>query len=196
MFVCALQSIHDDILDITFLADMESALKLLQPVQELLQSMSKDKPLLSQLMPIWQSTFTHAKKWAADAMADDSQLLTVLRIRFNKCVHPAMYVAYLLDPVSWVPNEEDSGYIPNMSKVAAMNTLFGIDMVKAAKEVNWLPSLPLHLHIHANACHHAEIASNSVAANAHFIRLSSNSICCLSSNSMSSIITACTFEQC
>ena len=104
--------------------------------------MSKDQPLLSQLMPTWQSTFTLAKTLAVDAMADDSRLLPDMRTRFNKSVHSAMCFAYLLDPLSWVANEEECGFVPNLSKVAAMETLFGTYMVKAAKEVHLLPFLP------------------------------------------------------
>ena len=82
-----------------------------------------------------------------------------------------MYVAYLLDPVSWVANEEESGYVPDLPKLAAMNTLFGIDMDTAAKEGKIAAGIAfLYLYNHANSCHHTEIASDSVALNAYFVQ--------------------------
>ena len=120
-----MQALDNGIVDFTFVNSIEEALRLLQPILEVLQSMAKDKPLVSQLLPVWLSTWMHICAWAEFQLSDLSELQSVSRKRFDKCVHPAMYAAYWVDPVSGVPNEEESGYVPDSKKIAVMDRTLG-----------------------------------------------------------------------
>ncbi|DBA81899.1 TPA: hypothetical protein ACH3X1_007613 [Trebouxia sp. C0004] len=86
------------------LSDMltENAVKLLEPILALLQSLEADKPLLSQCLPAWYSIYQHVKYWCEEELQSFEDIMPVLRKRFlKKCYHPAMAAAFLMDPVFW-----------------------------------------------------------------------------------------------
>ena len=108
-----LQTIHDLVTDMSFIADMEAALRLLQPILALLTSLEADSPLLSQCLPLWLSVFQHVKQWAADEHQQTPTLEAVLLKRFGKCYHQAMSAAFLCDAAFYTFDAESEAYTAN-----------------------------------------------------------------------------------
>lgn len=132
-----LQVIHGLVNDIKFISDMESSLKLLQPILAVLQSLEADKPLLSQCLPLWLSVFQHVKAWAAAELQQTATLEDVLLKRFKKCYHPAMSAAYLCDPAFYTYDADSEAYLANAKQVAEFEAQLHIDVWKDAKEVGY-----------------------------------------------------------
>ena len=89
-----LQVIHSLINDMTFISDLESSLRLLQPILAVLQSLEADKPLLSQCLPLWLSVFQHVKAWASAEFQETSTLESVLLKALQQVLSPC-YVSSL-----------------------------------------------------------------------------------------------------
>jgi len=130
-----LQTIHDLVTDLSFIADMESALRLLQPILALLLSLEADKPLLSQCLPLWLSVFQHVKKWAADEHQHTATLEAVLLKRFRKCYHPAMSAAFLCDAAFYTFDAESEAYTANEQRISDMAAHLKIDVWADATKV-------------------------------------------------------------
>ena len=94
------------------LADLERVLRL-QPILTMLQSLSADRPLISQLLPIWESLYQHIHKECDNEILFRADLDAKLVERFYKCYHKAFSAAYVLDPVYWTCNEGNTGYVPD-----------------------------------------------------------------------------------
>ena len=133
-----LQVIHSLINDMTFISDMESSLRLLQPILAVLQSLEADKPLLSQCLPLWLSVFQHVKAWANAEFQETATLESVLLKRFNKCYHPAMSAAYLCDPAYYTYDGDSQAYVANAKQVAEFQAHLHTDVWKDAKQVSCL----------------------------------------------------------
>lgn len=131
-----LQVIHGQINDMTFISDMESSLRLLQPILAVLQSLEADKPLLSQCLPLWLSVFQHVKAWASAEFQQTVTLESVLLKRFKKCYHPAMSAAYLCDPAYYAYDADSQAYLANGKQVADFEAHLHIDVWKDAKQVS------------------------------------------------------------
>lgn len=133
--VAVLQNIHDLITDMSFVADMEQALRLLQPILALLQSLEADKPLLSQCLPLWLSVFRHVKKWAAEELQETPTLASVLLKRFGKCYHKAMSAAFLCDPAFFTYDAEGDAYTADAARIAEIEAELKIDIWADATQV-------------------------------------------------------------
>lgn len=131
-----MQTIHASVTNLTFIADMESALRLLQPILALLHSLEADSPLLSQCLPLWLSVFQLVKNWAADEYQQTATLEATLLKRFKKCYHPAMSAAFLCDPAFYIATAESDGYIANEQRIADMAAHLKIDVWADATKVS------------------------------------------------------------
>ena len=138
MLCCSLQAVYDAVTSMTFVADMERALKLLQPILAVFQSLEVDKPLLSQCLHVWLSVFKHVYAWADAEYQPVATLEAKLLKRFKKCYHPSMCAAYLADPAFYVPETDcdNSFYAVNSSALKEFERYFKIDFWKDAKEVS------------------------------------------------------------
>ena len=71
------------ITDMSFVADLEQALRLLEPILAILLSLEADRPLVSQCLPIWESLYKHIRNWhEVELFGLNTALDPALRIRF------------------------------------------------------------------------------------------------------------------
>ena len=136
MLLTIVQTIHSSITDMTFTSNMESVLRLLQPILAALQSFEADRPLLSQCLPLWLSAVKHVHAWAASEFQPVLELQAVLLKRFKKCYHKGMAAAYLADPVFYVPDPDNQSYAVNSRALAEFQQHLKIDVWKDATEVS------------------------------------------------------------
>lgn len=131
-----MQTIHSSITDMTFISNMESVLRLLQPILAALQSLEADRPLLSQCLPLWLSAVKHVHAWAASELQPVLEMQAVLLKRFAKCYHKGMAAAYLADPVFYVPDPDGQSYVVNSRALAEFQQHLKVDVWKDATEVS------------------------------------------------------------
>lgn len=131
-----LQKVRDHITDITFVVSLENAVKLLEPILALLQSLEADRPLLSQCLPAWYSIYQHVKRWCEEEFHSFEDVMPVLRKRFKgKCYHPAMAAAFLMDPVFWKKDPSGEMYTPDKDMIDKMDACLEIDIWRDARKV-------------------------------------------------------------
>ena len=136
MVSCAPQKVRDHITDITFVVSLENAVKLLEPILALLQSLEADKPLLSQCLPAWYSICQHVKYWCEEELQCLEDVMPVMRNCFlKKCYHPAMAAAFLMDPVFWKKDPNGDMYTPDKQMIDKMDACLEIDVWKDARKV-------------------------------------------------------------
>ena len=112
--------------------------ELLEPILALLQSLEQDKPLMSQCLPAWYSVYVHIQSRAEQDMVDFESIKPVLRKRFvDKCYHPAMAAAFLLDPVYYKKDSTSTKYIPDEALIDKLDRALGIDIWRDARKVNY-----------------------------------------------------------
>ncbi len=131
-----LQEIRQHITDFSFVESLQRAVRLLEPILALLQSLEQDKPLLSQCLPAWYSVYQHVQSQAQENLHCFDSMRPVLRKRFlDKCYHPAMAAAFLVDPVYYKEDSTHTKYIPDDALIDRMDSTLGIDIWKDARNV-------------------------------------------------------------
>ena len=131
-----LQEVWQHITDFSFVESLQSAVRMLEPILALLQSLEQDKPLLSQCLPAWYSVYQHLQSQAEANLQCYNDMRPVLRKRFvDKCYHPAMAAAFVVDPVYYKEDSAHTKFIPDDAFIEKMESTLGIDIWKDARKV-------------------------------------------------------------
>jgi hypothetical protein len=99
--------------NVKFWADAEVVLVILQPIMDAIHTIEADKPLLSQMLPLYEALEQHLQR-LHDAGSPAVQRLKMpdvisRRIRGGGCAqlwHPSFYASFLLDPMQWDKDAE------------------------------------------------------------------------------------------
>ena len=144
MWHSLLQEIRQHITDFGFVESLQRAVRLLEPILALLQSLEQDKPLLSQCLPAWYSVYQHVQSQAQEHLQCFDSMRPVLRKRcVDKCYHPAMAAAFVLDPVYYKEDSTHSKYIPDDALIDKIDSTLGIDIWKDARKVENATAHPI-----------------------------------------------------
>jgi hypothetical protein len=90
----------------SFFDDAEELLRIVQPVMDVIHTIEADKPLLSQMLPVYnklEQHFTSVEAQCEDRISDDNLLALFLERRV-KNFQDSFYAGYLLDPIFFVQN--------------------------------------------------------------------------------------------
>eukprot|EP00898_Chlorokybus_atmophyticus_P001601 jgi/Chlat1/2441/Chrsp17S08740 len=106
------------ILSDQFWADASAGLTLLGPIRELLSWVETERPLISQIHPMWVAVMEHVKQWCAGHGYSDATATTAVRQRWKKSEHGSYYLSFLMDP----HNHEQAGdkFVPPLGALAEM----------------------------------------------------------------------------
>ena len=93
---------------------LQSVITLMRPFSDAIHQIEADKPLLSQMLPIWKSLREHVDKWAIQSQAVFGktvglEVIKMFNNRFEKHYQPEMSAAYVVDPINFV--EDESGHL-------------------------------------------------------------------------------------
>eukprot|EP00798_Chlamydomonas_sp_ICE-L_P012776 gene12776-16033_t len=105
---------------LNFWEEVALAIKLLQPISDAIHQLEADRPMLSQMMPIWTAMLKHADAFVAQEGLPKRYKKGVVEIfsaRFTKHYRPAWSAAYLLDPMYF--SKDEYGWRPPFSTLCA-----------------------------------------------------------------------------
>jgi hypothetical protein len=87
-----------------FFADTTTVLKVTQPIMDAIHTVEADKPLLSQMLPLWAELLNCMQELHDNGSAalKRAKLPELLKERRDKLWHPSFSAAYLLDPINFV----------------------------------------------------------------------------------------------
>jgi hypothetical protein len=97
-----------------FFDDAEQLLRVVQPVMDAIHTIEADKPLLSQMLPLYnklQEHFTSVEEECDERVAEDN-LLQLFKDRREKHFHDCFYAAFLLDPINFQLNAASKWTMP------------------------------------------------------------------------------------
>jgi hypothetical protein len=99
--------------------ELDIVLTIAVPVHKAITLVEADRPMVSQMLPMWDSIEAAAKEWhdnysvySSDDDGEGKTLQQVVKQRFNKNYHPVWTLAYLLDPLNFVPSGDT--FLPNL----------------------------------------------------------------------------------
>ncbi|KAJ9522027.1 hypothetical protein QJQ45_005081 [Haematococcus lacustris] len=121
----------DVVLDIEWWKRLDAVISLMQPIFNAIQQLEANRPLLSQVMKVWDDLLQWATQWA-DKFGDPSGANPVdwsfvlgvprlFRDRAMKHYHPAMAAAryWVLDPINFLPTRHGVQPLPPMKDLTA-----------------------------------------------------------------------------
>ena len=76
-------------------------IKLTQPISDAIHLLEADRPLLSQVLAIWNGLIQHAGSWARGKGAMGIKAEAAFKARFAKHYQPAMAAAMVVDPINF-----------------------------------------------------------------------------------------------
>ena len=98
---------------------LDNIIKLMQPISDAIHQLEADRPLLSQILGVWNSLIEHAETWAVGkAVALAKGVVSVFSARFGKHYQPEMAAACVLDPINFTQHGGDH-YRPPLEGMTA-----------------------------------------------------------------------------
>jgi hypothetical protein len=102
----------------SFWEEGERLLLVVQPVMDTIHRIEADAPLLSQMLPMWDTLHEHFLQLVETAPSHigADHLLHLFQGRRETHFHDYFYAAYLLDPINWVQNSSGK-WMPPVAKL-------------------------------------------------------------------------------
>eukprot|EP00955_Chlamydomonas_euryale_P033452 347728-Chlamydomonas_euryale.AAC.1 len=93
-----------------FWLKLDSVMLLLHPISDAIHQLESDRPLLSQVLPMWYALMDHAREWTLDPCVDESlkaEVWECFKRRYHRHYQDIWAAAFLLDPINFVVCGDD-----------------------------------------------------------------------------------------
>ncbi|KAL0913912.1 hypothetical protein M5K25_017404 [Dendrobium thyrsiflorum] len=101
----------DLLLDMKFWNDVQAANSLVKLINDTIQDLQTDRPLVGQCLPLWKGMRSKIKAWCARYSNDETAVHKVFDRRFKRNYHPAWSAAFILDPL-YLIKDTSGKYLP------------------------------------------------------------------------------------
>ena len=105
------REVGDMIRDVGFWNDLEAVHSLVKLVEEMVQEIETERPLVGQCLPLWGELRARVKDWCSKFHVAEGAVEKVIEKRFKKNYHPAWAAAYILDPL-YLVRDTSGKYLP------------------------------------------------------------------------------------
>ncbi|WOL19327.1 hypothetical protein Cni_G28125 [Canna indica] len=105
------RDLADMILEMSFWRELEAVHSLVKLVEDMVQEMEAERPLVGQCLPLWEELRSKVKDWCSKYNVKIAPLERLIEKRFKKNYHPAWSTAFILDPL-YLVKDVSGKYLP------------------------------------------------------------------------------------